>query len=193
MRTYYRPRYFGSEVIFYINGDGPPVSVCGARRILRLTKQACFLPTAAHAAPSLHPPPAALGLAAIPNTEVKHMCADNTWRAMLRCPVCALPPKRLCCTPTAATRSPPSSRHRRQSARSSGKIGNANTETSYESRRFFVIRKSQPGGWDFRCGLSLFLYYGLQLPGGRLAEVWRSADCPGGIPDGRYCRHSSDR
>ena len=59
----------------------PPVSVCGARRKQRLTKQTCFLPTAAHAAPSLNPPQAALRLAAIPNTEVKLICADNTWRA----------------------------------------------------------------------------------------------------------------
>ena len=45
--------------------------------MLRLAEQACILPTAAHAAPSLHPPPAALGLAAIPNTEVKHIYADG--------------------------------------------------------------------------------------------------------------------
>ena len=61
------PRYFGGEVFYYIVrvdcDEGPPVSVCGARQKLRLTKQACFLPTAALAAPSLHPPPAAVGLA----------------------------------------------------------------------------------------------------------------------------------
>ena len=83
MRTYDRPRYIRSGVIFMLwmgTVDGPPVSVCGARRKHRL-KQARFLPTAAHAAPSLTLPQAALGLAAIPNTEVKHMYADNTWRA----------------------------------------------------------------------------------------------------------------
>ena len=34
--------------------------------------------------PRLTPPQAALGLAAIPNTEVKLICADNTWRATAR-------------------------------------------------------------------------------------------------------------
>ncbi len=43
--------------------------VCGARQKLCLTKQACFLPTAAHAAPSLFPPPAALRLAARKDVE----------------------------------------------------------------------------------------------------------------------------
>jgi len=91
----------------------------------------CCTQTAAHAAPSLFPPPAALGLVIllrcpavaapdeaglhladrchslasflppqaavgslpIPNTEVKHMYADNTWRAtlLLRCPAAAAP------------------------------------------------------------------------------------------------------
>ena len=45
--------------------------------MLCLTEQACILPTAAHAAPSLHLPQEAPGLAAIPNTEVKHMYADG--------------------------------------------------------------------------------------------------------------------
>ena len=44
---------------------------------LRLAKQTRFPQTAALAAPSLDPPQAALGLAAIPNTEVKLMYADN--------------------------------------------------------------------------------------------------------------------
>ena len=57
---------------------GPPVSGCGTLRKHRLTKQARFLQTAAHAAPSLNPPQAALGIAAIPNTEVKLICADDT-------------------------------------------------------------------------------------------------------------------
>ena len=64
--------------------DGPPVSGCCALQKLRLIKQACFLQTAAHTAPSLFPPQAAVGLAAIPNTEVKLICADNTWRATAR-------------------------------------------------------------------------------------------------------------
>ena len=39
-----------------------------------------FLSTAALAVPSLDPPPAALGRAAIPNTEVKRTFADNPCR-----------------------------------------------------------------------------------------------------------------
>ena len=110
----------------------PPVSDCGARQKHRLTKQARFLPTAALAAPSLHPPPAAVGLATIPNTEVKLICNHNTWRAtlLLRCPVLSLPTKRLPRSPTAATCSGRSSHLRWRSHRSPGKIGNANTETS---------------------------------------------------------------
>ena len=34
-------------------------SACGARQLLRLPKQACILPTAAHTALALAPPPAA--------------------------------------------------------------------------------------------------------------------------------------
>ena len=37
-----------------------------------------------HSFGSLHPPPAALPSLPIPNTEVKLMCADNTWRATAR-------------------------------------------------------------------------------------------------------------
>ncbi len=43
--------------------------VCGARQKQRLTKQARFLPTAAHAALSLLPPPAALKLASRKDVE----------------------------------------------------------------------------------------------------------------------------
>ena len=64
--------------------DSPPVSGCGALRKRRLSKQARFLQTAALAAPSLYLPQAALWLASIPNTEVKLMYADNTWRATAR-------------------------------------------------------------------------------------------------------------
>jgi len=53
--------------------DCPPVSVCGARRMSSAPERHRPSPTAAHAAPSLDPPQAALGLAANPNTEVKHM------------------------------------------------------------------------------------------------------------------------
>ena len=58
--------------------------VCGARHPLRLAKQACVLPTAAQPPALLHLPPAAQGRGAIPNTEVKLTCADNTWRATAR-------------------------------------------------------------------------------------------------------------
>ena len=45
--------------------------VCGARQKLRLAKQTRFLPTAAHTAPSLHLPLAALGLVAhLKNGEI---------------------------------------------------------------------------------------------------------------------------
>ena len=64
--------------------DGPPVSGCGALQKLRLIKQACFLQTAAHAYAPLYLPQAARSNAAIPNTEVKLICADNTWRATAR-------------------------------------------------------------------------------------------------------------
>ena len=64
---------------------GPPVSVCGARQKRRLTKQACFLPTAAHTYAPLHLPPAARGNAAIPNTEVKLMYADNSSKRKIQC------------------------------------------------------------------------------------------------------------
>ncbi len=37
-----------------------------------------------HSLRSLHPPQAALPSLPIPNTEVKHMYADNTWRATAR-------------------------------------------------------------------------------------------------------------
>ncbi len=57
---------------------GPPVSGCGARRMSLATERRRPPPTAAHAAPLLHPPPAAQRLAAIPNTEVKHICADDS-------------------------------------------------------------------------------------------------------------------
>ena len=139
-----KPHYFGSEVFYYIVrvdcDEGPPVSVCGARQKLRLTMQARFLTTAALAAPSLDPPLAAVGLATNPNTEVKLICNHITWRAtlLLRCPVLSLPLKRLPRSPTAATRSPPSFRHRRQSARSPGKIGNANTNLTTSVVRFFL-------------------------------------------------------
>ena len=43
------------------------------------------LSTTAHAAPLLYPPQAALGLAAIPNTEVKHICADNSSKHKIQC------------------------------------------------------------------------------------------------------------
>ena len=50
-------------------GENPSVacgdtSACGARQPLRLAKQACVLPTAAHTAPGLHLPPAAPRLVA---------------------------------------------------------------------------------------------------------------------------------
>ena len=37
-----------------------------------------------HSLPSLFPPQAAVGSLPIPNTEVKLICADNTWRATAR-------------------------------------------------------------------------------------------------------------
>ena len=124
-----------SVVEFYIFGWEQwivhlfPVGVnrCAPRRERRRRT-----PTPAHAAPSLHPPQAALGLAAIPNTEVKHMYADNTWRAtrLLRCPKKSAGLRWSLIFSTTATRSPSSSRHWRQSARSPGKIGNANTRSS---------------------------------------------------------------
>ena len=66
------------------NGGRPPVSGCGALKKLRLAKQARFLQTAAHAYAPLYLPLAARSNASIPNTEVKHMYADNTWRATAR-------------------------------------------------------------------------------------------------------------
>ena len=74
-------RFFYSD---WNSWTGPPVSVCGALQKLRLTEQACFMQTAAHAAPALYLPSAARRLAAIPNTEVKLMYADNTWRVTAR-------------------------------------------------------------------------------------------------------------
>ena len=44
------------------------------------------MPTAAHAYAPLHLLPAARGNAAIPNTEVKLMYTDNTWRAPVAVP-----------------------------------------------------------------------------------------------------------
>ena len=67
--------------------DSPPVSGCGALQKLRLIRQACFSQTAAHTAPSLFPPQAAVGLAAIPNTEVKLICADNSSKHKIQCSI----------------------------------------------------------------------------------------------------------
>ena len=64
--------------------EGPPVSGCGSLQKLRQTVLARFLQTAAHAYAPLYLPPAARSNAAIPNTEVKLMYADNTWRATAR-------------------------------------------------------------------------------------------------------------
>ena len=39
-----------------------------------------------HSLRSLNPPPAVLPSLPIPNTEVKHICADNTWRPPVAVP-----------------------------------------------------------------------------------------------------------
>ena len=44
-----------------------------------------------HSLASFLPPPAAVGSFPIPNTEVKHMYADNTWRATPCCGARQLP------------------------------------------------------------------------------------------------------
>jgi len=81
----------------------PSPSVCGSRQKLRMIRHACFCPTTAHTAlaldsatgggqardrchslRSLDLPPVALPSLPIPNTEVKLMYADNTWRATAR-------------------------------------------------------------------------------------------------------------
>ena len=111
---------------------GCPISSLPINRLRQLS-------TPAHAYAPLYLPPAARSNAAIPNTEVKHICPCcgtlcAPWHECLRCPQ------------TAATHSPPFSRHRRQSARSPtilggrlpGKIGNANTNLTTSVVRFLL-------------------------------------------------------
>ena len=79
-------------VFFYL----VPVSVCGARQKLRLTVQARFLPTAAHAAPSLVLPLAALRLAALP-VYSKRSLVITVYPSSVTALPCNLPQKgRLC-------------------------------------------------------------------------------------------------
>ena len=55
---------------------------------VRLGDGAPALPTdRCHSLRSLYPLQAALPSLPIPNTEVKLMYADNTWQALLRCPI----------------------------------------------------------------------------------------------------------
>ncbi len=59
------------------------LNVCGARQKLRLSKKARFLPTAAHAAPSLLLPPAALGLAATSFARSVGIATDSNPYSMI--------------------------------------------------------------------------------------------------------------
>ena len=75
----------------------PPAAVglatCwGAPAIVLGVQAPSSLADPGHSLRSLHLPPAALPSLPNPNTEVKLICADNTWRAtlLLRCPVLSL-------------------------------------------------------------------------------------------------------
>jgi len=119
-----------------VDGGGPPVSYCGAQQKRRLTKQTCFLLTAAtcsgrcirrrrrsHRSPS--------------RTQKLSTCTPTILGGRRSC--CGAQQKRrltkqTCFLLTAATRSPRCIRHWRRSVRSPGKIGNANTEKASTKR-----------------------------------------------------------
>ena len=85
MRTQDRIRKDAVFFVKYAVTGGPvhlfPVAVPG----VRLGGSAPALHTdRCHSLRSLYPPQAALSSLPIPNTEVKLICADNTWRATAR-------------------------------------------------------------------------------------------------------------
>ena len=119
----------------------PSLPGCGALQKLRLTEQARFLQTAAHAYAPLQLPLAARSNAAIPNTEVKLMYADNSSKHKIQCSIFRkrkipsvswlfLSPQR-----------PPPLRGPHFSRRLPGKIGNANTDLHRNVEVFLYIVK----------------------------------------------------
>ena len=128
------PRPKGWGLYFCLETSGQvhlfPVAVPGIFLAVKTTSSSA---DRGHSLASFLLPQAAVGLLPIPNTEVKLMYPCCGARRMSSATV------RLRPSPTAATRSARFICRRQRSARSPGKIGNANTRASTEMWRLFAL------------------------------------------------------